>query len=85
MESHHRKELERLALEIECGKDLKCLTNGGLIDLCKAKVSVPGLVLKCVSLEQAKACNFSVPFNGGFLCQCPLRQYFAEKMGHQMK
>ena len=82
MESHHRKDLERLASEIECGKHLRCLTNGGLIDLCKAEVAVSGLILKCSLPEQAKDCNFSVPFNGGFLCQCPLRQYFAEKMGH---
>jgi len=53
----------------------------GLKSLCKAKKFDVYESLMCLNDEEAHKCLFSVRYAYKYFCQCPLRNYIAEKVG----
>jgi hypothetical protein len=75
-----KKELEEIIGSMQCPKDFKCYTSE-LKSLCKAKKFDAFESLMCVNDEEAQECLFSVRYAYTYFCQCPLRNYIAEKFG----
>ena len=82
MISYDRKKAEQLAVGLQCEKDLKCLTDDNLLNLCRVEKTDDGLRIKCLEVTQASECNFAAIYDKGFLCMCPLRCFFAQELGH---
>jgi len=76
----YKKELEEIIDGMQCPKDFKCYKSG-LKSLCKAKKFDVYESLMCLNDEEAHKCLFSVRYAYKYFCQCPLRNYIAEKVG----
>jgi len=75
-----KKELEEIIDKMQCPKEFKCYKSG-LNSLCKAKKFDVYESLMCLNDEEAQKCLFSVRYAYKYFCQCPLRNYIAEKVG----
>ena len=74
-----KKELEAIIGRMQCPKEFTCYTSG-LKSLCKAKKFDVYESLMCLNDEEAEKCLFSVRYAYKYFCQCPLRNYIAEKI-----
>ena len=76
----YKKELEEIIGRMQCPKEFECYKSG-LNSLCKAKKFDVYESLMCLNDEEAQKCLFSVRYAYKYFCQCPLRNYIAEKVG----
>jgi hypothetical protein len=79
MDEKTKKELEEIMGEMHCPKDFICYKSG-LETLCKAKdvETPPASLLVCLETDN-KMCKF-LNIKRGYVCQCPLRIYIANKL-----
>jgi len=62
---------------IKCKNNYLCFTNG--IDNF-SKISIGTSAILCGAItEDAKYCEYSVPYGDGYFCHCPLVKYLIEK------
>ena len=72
------KEIAEIIGGLKCSKDFKC-KKSGFENLCKAKVvGTEAQLLVCLE-KQPQKCEF-LNIAGGYLCECPLRNYIAKKL-----
>ena len=76
----YKKELEEIIGSMQCPKEFECYKSG-LNSLCKAKKFDVYESLMCLNDEEAQKCLFAVRYAYKYFCQCPLRNYIAEKVG----
>lgn len=76
----HRREIEKIAGEIDCPFDLECYKSE-FEQLCEVKFLTGTSIVWCVSClseESKQFCKLRLPFGSGHLCRCPLRYYIAK-------
>ena len=64
---------------LKCPKDFKCYKST-YNELCAAEFQYRTNVLNCLE-EKPDGCIFSLSYRDTYYCQCPLRNYIAEKVG----
>ena len=74
------KELEEIIGGMQCPKDFECYKSG-LKSLCRAKKFDIYESLMCLNDNEAQKCLFSVRYAYKYFCNCPLRNYIADKLG----
>ena len=75
----NRREIERVIAEtVLCKRDLACY-NSNFQDVAKGTVINGGQAVECLE-KGAKTCNYSIPFGLSYFCNCPMRQYIAQKL-----
>ena len=74
----HRKAVEIVG-DLKCPKDFQCYKSKYKA-LCKAGVNGNPDILHCLE-EEPNECIFSLSYRDTYYCQCPLRNYIAEKFG----
>jgi len=74
----HRKVVEMIG-ELKCPKDFQCYKSK-YDELCNAEFKGRPDILHCLE-EAPDECIFSLSYMGIHYCQCPLRNYIAEKIG----
>ncbi|MHC4570725.1 MAG: hypothetical protein ACYS0C_01435 [Planctomycetota bacterium] len=80
MEEEHKKKIEEIIALMDCKKGFECHKTL-FEELCKARdEGLPGYVKCLEEIEKARACQFSLSFGYGILCQCPLRIYLAKNL-----
>ena len=65
--------------DLKCPKGFQCHRSEYKV-LCKAGVNGKPDILHCLE-EVPDECIFSLPYRDTYYCQCPLRNYIAEKFG----
>ncbi len=78
MEEGQRKEIEEIIKHFKCTRDFGCCKSGFQF-LCKAEDTGLETFLECLQ-ESPSDCQFSLPFGGIYLCECPLRVYVSKKL-----
>jgi hypothetical protein len=76
---NYKKEIEEIIREFECPKGFRCYKSGFKL-LCRARDIGMESFLECLE-EAPRSCRFSLPFDIGHLCECPLRIYVSKKLG----
>lgn len=79
MGQDHKKEIEQIMSQFKCPKDFGCYKSGFKV-LCKAKDIGIESFLECLE-EHPRSCRFSLPFDTGHLCECPIRIYISKYLG----
>jgi hypothetical protein len=74
----HLKIVEMIG-ELKCPKDFQCYKSK-YDALCNAEFKGTPDVLHCLE-EAPDDCIFSLSYRDTYYCQCPLRNYIAEKVG----
>ena len=72
-------EVEEIIGGLKCPKDFICY-NTKYQKICNAG-TVGGEKILCCLEEDPEGCVFSLLYKETYYCQCPLRNYIAEKMG----
>ncbi len=78
MKEEERKKIEQLMGEIECPKDFKCVKEN-FDRLCQVRKFGFYEHLECLE-KNPSHCPFAVHFIYRYICICPLRVYFAQKL-----
>jgi hypothetical protein len=74
-----RKEVEQIVSAMECSKDFAC-RRSKFEDLCQVKdIGLDDVV--CLGTAMDRVCGFTTPFEGDYICSCPLRIYIARRLG----
>lgn len=63
---------------LKCPKNYRCYRKK-YKELCKAEFVEQVKIVHCLE-EDAKGCIFSLLYKDAYYCQCPLRNYIAEKI-----
>ena len=74
----HRKVVEIIG-ELQCPKGFLCYKSN-YNELCKAGFNGKPGILHCLE-DEPNECIFSLSLRNTYYCQCPLRNYIAEKVG----
>jgi hypothetical protein len=74
LEPEHRKKIEEIMGYLQCIKDFQCYKSGFEV-LCKAQDIGSDRYLKCLE-SHPKKCPFSIGFETGHVCRCPVHLYF---------
>jgi hypothetical protein len=73
-----KAEIQEIIGGLECPEDFVCYKSG-FETLCRASDIKMELFVECLE-EEARSCQFSVPFGEGHFCKCPLRVYICKKL-----
>jgi hypothetical protein len=68
---------EEILNELKCPKDFQCYKTK-YKELCKARFMGSSKILLCLE-DASESCIFSSSLDGICFCQCPLRNYIANK------
>jgi hypothetical protein len=74
----HREVVEIIG-ELKCPKGFQCYKSK-YDKLCNAEFNGKPDILSCLE-EAPDECIFSLSYRDAYYCQCPLRNYIAEKVG----
>jgi len=73
-----KSEVEQIISSMKCPKDFACF-HSDFERLCPVKdVGLNHRV--CMGTAKDRVCKFTVPFEGDYLCGCPLRSYIATRL-----
>jgi len=75
----HADRLQELMAGLECPKEFIC-HKSGFTRLCKVRKAGASGFLECLE-EDARTCQFSLPYGDPPACLCPVRAYVAAEFG----
>jgi hypothetical protein len=78
METHHKKEIEKIIGQMQCPKDFQCYKSGFEV-LCKARDVRLYSYVQFLE-EDPRDCLFLLPIPHTKYCECPLRVYIAKEL-----
>ena len=70
--------IKAIMAQMRCSKNFECSKSEFEV-LCKAKDFGVEHYIECLEPESHR-CNFSISFDSGKLCMCPLRVYIARNL-----
>ena len=79
LKENQKKEIERLMANLSCHKEFKCVKLG-FESLCRVKYKWDKDTILCLE-EDPYRCKLSLSTIEGVYCGCPIRKYFAKKIG----
>ena len=77
--SRNQKEaVEKIIAGNKCPKDFKCY-KAGFENLCKVRWIVTEGYVDCLE-KDPKDCSFAKPYEDGYFCSCPIRNYIVKEL-----